>query len=137
MLGQFFGNVYRQVVFFLGIYYFKGFELTYYHTGISYLTSALCIEWGVVKHQLVQGLAFLLYLTITQNGYFVLGVIITNKCGGSFFKHNPVARFNGCCITGSLFLLLHFGMELFNIRSHSIFSQNELGEVKRKSKRII
>ena len=69
--GSFLAMCTLQSCFFLGIYYFKGFELTYYHTGIL-PDLRLLHRMGRPSTNWYAGFGFLFYLTITQNGSLVL-----------------------------------------------------------------
>ena len=48
MFGKFFCYVYRKIVFFFSVDHFNSFELTYQYTGVTYLTTAFCIERGII-----------------------------------------------------------------------------------------
>ena len=137
MFGQFLCNMYRKIIFFLGVDYFDSLEFVYQYTGVAYLATALCIERSVVQYDLIQSLVFLFYLAITQDGSFVFRVIVTYKLSSSFFQYDPVTCLYGSCIAGTLFLLLHFGIELFDIDCHTIFTQNQLCQVEWETECIV
>ena len=43
MFGQFLCNMYRKIIFFLGVDYFDSLEFVYQYTGVAYLTTAFCM----------------------------------------------------------------------------------------------
>ncbi len=49
----------------------------------------------------------------------------------------PVARLHSSCIAGTLFLLLHFGIEAFHVDRHPMLAQDQLGQVERKPKGVV
>ena len=137
MFRQFFGNMNRKIILFLGVDYFDSLEFADQHTGITYLTTTFCIERSVVQYNLIQSLVFLFDLTVTKNRSFVLSVVISDKFGCSFSQSYPVTRLNGGGVTGTLFLLLHFFIELFDVDSHSVFTKNQFGQIQGETESII
>ena len=129
--------MYREIVFFLGIDHFNRFEFAYQYAGITDLATTFCIEWSIVKYNLIQCLVLLFDLAITKDRSFVFSVIVTNEFGRTFFQHNPVTSLDSGSITCTLFLLLHFFIELFNVDSHSVFTENQLCQVERETECII
>ncbi len=63
MLRQLGADMYRQVVLTLSIYDTSRAK----HTGIAYLTTHLCIERGLGKHNLIELFALLAYLTVAKH----------------------------------------------------------------------
>ena len=106
MFGQFLCNMYRKIIFFLGVDYFDSLEFVYQYTGVAYLATALCIERSVVQYDLIQSLVLLFDLTVTKDRSLVFSVIVTNEFSSSFFQYDPVTCLYGSCIAGTLFLLL-------------------------------
>ncbi|CDA83124.1 unknown [Bacteroides sp. CAG:754] len=129
--------MYRKVVFFLGVHYFNRLELAYQYTGITYLTTAFRIERSIVKYNLIQCLVLLLDLTIAKDGSLVFCIVVTDEFGCSFFQYNPVTCFDGGSIAGTLFLLLHFFVELLDVDSHSVFAENQFCQVEWETECII
>ena len=137
MFGQLFGNMYWKIIFFLGIDHFNRFEFAYQYTGITDLTTTFCIEWSIVKYNLIQCLVLLFDLTITKDRSFVFSVIVTNEFGRSFFQYNPVTSLDSGSITCTLFLLLHFFIELVDVDSHFVFTENQFCQVEWETECII
>ena len=129
--------MYRKIILFLCIDHFNRFEFAYQYTGITDLTTTFCIEWSIVEYNLIQCLVLLFDLTVTKDRSLVFSVIVTNEFSSSFFQYNPVTSFDGGSITCTLFLLLHFFIELFNVDSHSVFTENQLCQVERETECII
>ena len=98
-------------------------------TGVAYLTTAFCIERSTVKYDLIQCLVFLLDLTIAENRCFVFSIVVTYEFGCSFSQSHPVTGFDGGSVTCTLFLLLHFRVELFDVDCHSVFTKNQFCQV--------
>ena len=82
---------------------------------VAYLSAAFGIERSLVQYNLEQCLVLLLYLAVAQNGCLIFCIIVAYKFGSAFLQCNPVSGFNGGGIACTLFLLLHFGIELFDV----------------------
>ena len=137
VFGQFFGDMDRKLVFLLGVNDFNGFEFAYDHPCITYLTTTFGIERSIAQYNLIQCLVFLLDLAIAQDAGFIFGKVITYKVGVTFLYGDPVAGFNGCRVTGAFFLFLHFGVELFFVYSHAVFSENQFCQVEGETESVI
>ena len=79
----------------------------------------------------------MLYLAVAQNRCLIFRIIVAYKFGSAFLQCNPVSGFNGGGIACTLLLLLHFGIELFDVGGHAVFAEDKFGEVERKAERII
>ena len=53
------------------------------------------------------------------------------------FQNHPVAGFDGSRVAGTLFLLLHFCVETFDIGLHIIFAENEFGQIQGETVSIV
>ena len=137
VFGQFLGNVYRQVVFFLRVDDVDAFKFVDQHTRIAYLTSAFGVERCFAQHDLIQRLVLLLHLTVAQDGGFILRIVVAHERGFALFQRHPVARFNGGSVTCALFLFLHFHLEALHVGSQSVFAENQFGEVEGEAERVI
>ena len=137
MFGKLFGNVNRKVVFLFRINNVNGFEFADQYAGITYLTTAFCIERSLAQYDLIERLVLLLNLAVAQNAGFVFGIVITYEMRFAFFQHYPIACFYGCGIAGTLFLFLHFYVEFFFIDRHAVFAKNQFGQIERESESII
>ena len=129
--------MYRKIVFFLGVDYFNRFKFADQYTRVTYLATTFCIERSVVQYDLIQSLVLLFDLAITEDRGFIFGIIVTYKFRCSFFQCNPVACLDSGSVTCTLFLLLHFRVELFDVDCHSVFAENQLCQVERETECII
>ena len=130
-------EMYRQVVFTLRIYNIQLFIVGNQPSGITYLSTHLCIERSLVENDLEQLFILLLDFTVTQDFGFTFEQVVTNEFGFAFFQDHPVTCFDSSRITGTFFLFLHFGIELVNIHLHTVFTQDKFSQVQRESVCII
>ena len=129
--------MYRKIILFLCVDHFNRLELAHQYTCITYLTTTFGIERSIAQYNLIQCLVFLLDLAIAQDAGFIFGKVITYKVGVTFLYGDPVAGFNGCRVTGALFLFLHFGVELFFVYSHAVFAENQFCQVEGETESVI
>ena len=129
--------MYRKIVFLLGINDFNCFKFADKRTGITYLTTTFRIERSVVQYNLIQRLVFLFHLAVTEDACFIFGIVVTNEFCRSFFQRNPVTGFDSGGIACTLLLLLHFGIELLDVGSHTVFTENQFRQVERETESII
>ena len=80
ILWQFSTKVHCQVILLLGIQHAHIAQCT----GVTNLTTHLCIEWSFREHYLVEVFAFLVYLAITKYLGFAAQNIISHKLGIAF-----------------------------------------------------
>ena len=120
----------------LGIDDFDGLVLVAKHTAVSYLTTHLSVERGIVEHQLVELVLLLCHLAVAQDVAVVFGVVIAHellldrgRILGNCGNCDPVAVFHGGGIAGTLLLLLHLDVELLLINGKAVLTADELREV--------
>ena len=133
MLGQLLDNMNALVVLALGVDNLYGLMLTNEHTLITYLTTHLAIERGVVEYQFIVGILLLRYLTITQDMTFIFVIVVTHELLLTLLELYPVAILHLCGITGTFFLLLHLHIELLLINGKTVLTTNQFGEVERET----
>ena len=129
--------MYRQVVFTLGIYYIQFLIVSDQPSGITDLSAHLCIERSLVQDDLEKFFILLFDLTVTQDLGFTFEQVVTDELGFAFFQNHPVACLDSGSIAGTFFLFLHFGIELFDIYLHTVFTQDQFSQVQRESVSII
>ena len=137
LLGHVLGNVYTQVVFPFRLQNLYRLVGRNQFAGIAYLATHLGIEGGAVEHNLVIFLVFLFYLTVAQDAAVALQHVVAHKLGLALAQHYPVARLYGSGIAGSLFLLLHLGVESVEVYPHALLLEDELGQVDGESVGIV
>ena len=77
------------------------------------------------------------HLSVSQNFGVAFHQIVAHKFGVPLAEDHPVGRFHLCCIARALFLLRHFGIEIVFAHTHTVFFQNEFGEVERESVGVV
>ena len=110
-----FNDVNRQVIFF---FYGNNRNVLLggsQASGVSNLSAHFGVKRSPIQNQLKVGLIFLTHLAVTQNFRIASGLIITHKFRFAFFQTNPITCFNGCCVAGTVFLLLHLGLKTIQI----------------------
>ena len=137
VLRQFLGDMHGQAVLLLGVNYLYCLKFTYYYAGVTYLTTHLGIERGLVQYNLVDYAALLLNLAVAQDRGLILSEVITYKLGLTLLDYNPVTVLNGGGIAGAGLLLGHLGIELLYVHGHAVLTQYELCQVKRESVSIV
>ena len=130
-------EMYRQVVFTLRIYNIQLFIVGNQPSGITYLSTHLCIERSLIENDLEQLFILLLDFTVTQDFGFTFEQVVTNEFGFAFFQDHPVTGFDSSRITGTFFLFLHFRIELVDIHFHAVFTQDQFSQVQRETVCII
>ena len=133
MFGQLLDNMNTLVVLAFGVDDLYGLMLTNEHTLITYLTTHLAIERGVVEYQFIVGVLLLRYLTITQDMTLIFVIVVTHELLLTLLELYPVAILHLCGITGTFFLLLHLHIELFLINGKTVLTTNQFGEVERET----
>ena len=63
-------------------------------------------------------------MAVAQDLGLALGEVVTHKLTHTFLKLYPVARFDGCGVAGTLFLLCHLGVELFLVNCHVVLLED-------------
>ena len=97
--------------------------------GVSYLTTHLCVERGLGEHYLVETLAFLAHLTITQNLGLTLQLVIADKLSLAFCQYGPVAQILLIGRTAHLFLVLEGTVILLLVGGEAVLTQDQLRQV--------
>ena len=123
------GNVNGQVVLTLGVDNLDGLITSSERALVTNLATHFSVERRAAEYNLVELGVFLLHLAITQNLCVTLGQVITHKLGNTLLQLHPVGCLDGSGIACALFLLLHFGIELFLINGHVVLAQNQLSQV--------
>ena len=126
----------REVVFALGIDNLHLLAISLDVTTVADLTTHLAIEWSLGKHDLIEGLVLLLYLTVTENFGLALEEVIAHELWSACLDLNPVAILHGSCITGTFLLSLHVLVELLFVDGESVLAADELCEVERETKSV-
>ena len=137
MFRQFLCDMYRKIVLLLRVDNLYSFEFAYQYTCVAYLTTAFSIERSVAKYYLIQSLVFLFYLTVAEDGSFILSIVISYECSLAFFQCNPVSCFYSSSVTCTCFLFLHFSFEAFHIGSKTVFAEDKFSKVEWESECII
>ena len=72
-------DVYALTVLALGIDNVDGLGLIAEYTTVTYLTTHLTIEWGIVENQLIELVLLLGYLAVTHNMALVFCMVVANE----------------------------------------------------------
>ena len=132
MLWQLLNDVNALVVLTFGVYHVHRLVLAHQDTLVAYLSSHLSIEGCEVQDDLVKTIFFLGYLAILQDVAFVFSIIVAHKLLFALSYFYPVAVFHLCSIAGTVFLFLHFCMELLLVNAKSVLSAYQFCEIKWK-----
>lgn len=117
----------------LGIDNLNGFVFRDEHTLFADLSAHLTIERSVVEHQFIEGVLLLGDLTVAQDVTLVFVIVVAHELLLTSLQFYPVAIFNGGCIAGAFFLLLHLYVEAVLINGEAIFAADEFRQVEGES----
>ena len=135
---QFAHNVYRKVVFSFCITDFYSVAIFGNQpTRVAHLTTHFGIERSARENHLIVLFILLNKTTIAKNLSVALSLIVAYELDIAFAHHYPVASFHCSSITCTVFLFLHFGIEVVDIECKSILFENQLSKVERESVCVI
>ena len=130
---QLLNDMYALVVLTLGVDDLNCLILADEYSTVSYLSSHLAIERGVVEDEFVETLLLLSHLAIAEDMTLIFCIVITLELLLAFSQHLPVAILNSGGITCAGFLLLHLHVESCLVNGISVFTTDKFGEVERES----
>ena len=133
MFGQLLDDMDALVVLTFGIDDLHGLILTDEHTLITYLTTHLAIERGVVEYQFIIGVLLLSYLTVAQDVTLIFVIVVTNELLLTLFEIYPVAILYLCGVTSTLLLFLHLHIELLFVNGKTVFTTDQFCKVEREA----
>ena len=102
-------------------------------TGIAYFTTHLGVERCLGEDHLIEVLAFLTHLAVTENLRFACQFVIADELGLAFRQYGPVAEVLFVGLTTHRFLVLKGFVIILFVGDETILAQDEFGEVKRET----
>ena len=121
--------MYREVVLLLCVNNLNALVATYKETAVTYLTTALGVEWSVLEYNLVQCLVLLLCLTVAEDCCLVLSVVIAYECALALVHGCPVAVLYCSSVACACLLLEHLLVELCHVYCKAVLAKDELCKV--------
>ena len=123
----------REIVLLLRVDDLYTLFTAYKETGVTDLTSALCIERSLLEDNLVECLVLLLCLAVAQYCCAVLRIVIADKCAVTLVDSHPVAVLHGSSVACTGLLLEHLLVKLCHVHSEAVLAQYKLCEVNGES----
>ena len=90
ILRQLLDDVDRLVVLTLGVDDLDGLSLVAEDTTVTYLTTHLAIEGGIIEHELIELILLLRHLTITEDMTIVFRIVVAHELLLTLGKFHPV-----------------------------------------------
>ena len=128
-------DVESQLIFFQSVRYACLSSLILDITAVSDLSAHLCIERSSVKNQLIAGIVFVCYLSVSQKSAFGLKSVVSDKFSQAFKRHNlhPVVSKALCGIARTLFLFGKVSFKTRHINTVTFLLCHKFGQINRET----
>ena len=121
------------IVLALGVDDIDGLGLVADHATITDLSTHFTIKRRIVKHQFIELVLLLGYLTVAKDMTFIFCIVVANKLLFTSYQIYPIRILNSSSIASTLFLFLHLNIKLLLIDGETILTTNEFRQIKRET----